>query len=122
MPSRGKEQRGAGAEQVSPPRYPETTPPPRLPSSDYTYVLEIVMNMQNTMGKLTEAVENLKEGQKEQRTKLEQIGKQIYAAIVVIVLVGSILGFFANSINNLLFRLLQSPAQQQQQQQPTTPK
>jgi hypothetical protein len=71
------------------------------------------MNMQNTMGKLTEAVENLKENQKEQRVKLEQIGKQIYAAIVVIVLVGGILGFFANSINNLLFRQLQAPTQLQ---------
>ena len=115
MPGRGKEQRGTGGEQVGTPRYPETTPPPTQPSGDYSYVLEIVMNMQNTMGKLTEAVENLKENQKEQRAKLEHIGKQIYAAIVVIVLIGSILGFFANSINNLLFHLLQTSAQQQQQ-------
>lgn len=115
--ARGKEPRGGGAEQVSPPRYPETTPP-NLPSGDYSYVLEIVMNMQNTMGKLTEAVDNLKENQKEQRVKLETIGKQIYAAIAILVLIGGILGFFANSINNLLFRLIQTSVQQQQQQPP----
>jgi hypothetical protein len=118
VPSKGREQRGSGGEQVTPPRAFDTTPPP---SGDYTYTVEIVMRMQETMGRLSEAVDNLKEGQKEQRTKLEQIGKQIYAGIVVIVLIGGVLGFFANSINNLLARLIQASVQQQQQQQ-TPPK
>lgn len=118
MPGKGREQRGAGGEQVSPPRYPETTPPPNFPSGDYTYVLEIVMNMQHTMGKLTEAVNGLKENQAEQRKKLDRISHQIYAAIAVLTLIGAVIWFFANSINNLIIHQLSVPAQQQQQQPP----
>jgi hypothetical protein len=101
MPSKGKEQRGVGGEKVGAPKYPNTTPPP-LPSGDYSYTLEIVMQMQNTLGKLTEAVDGLKSKQAEQGSKLDRISHQIYATIVLLVLLGGILGFFAKSINDLI--------------------
>lgn len=69
------------------------------------------------MGKLTEAVDGLKETQKEQRTKLDRLSHQVYAAIVVLTLVGGILWYFANSINTLVTQLISNSAQQQQQQQ-----
>jgi len=76
------------------------------------------MNMQHTMGKLTEAVNGLKENQAEQRKKLDRISHQIYAAIAVLTLIGAVIWFFANSINNLIIHQLSVPAQQQQQQPP----
>lgn len=113
MPGKGKEQRGAGGEQVGTPRYPETTPPP-LPSGDYSYVLEIVMNMQHAMGKLTEAVDRLKEDQTKHDKKLDRISHQIYAAIAVLTLILGVFWYFASTINSYVIRQLPAPAQQQQ--------
>jgi len=57
-----------------------TQPPP--PSGDYSYTLEIVMNMQLTMGKLMEAVEGLKGESKDHRSDLKNIEKEIHGAKV----------------------------------------
>jgi hypothetical protein len=64
-------------EKDAPPgRLAETTPPP---SGDYSYTVEIVMRMQDTMGQLKEAVTSLKEQSKHHDEKLEQIGKDVHA-------------------------------------------
>jgi hypothetical protein len=113
LPSRstkGKEQQGPEVQTT--PRMPETLPPP-MPSGDYSYTLEIVMNMQNSLGKLTEAVDGLKTRQAEQATKLDRMSHQIYAAIVVIVVFGAILTFFAKSINDAITSRVLGPAVQQ---------
>jgi hypothetical protein len=114
-PKREREQ-GPGIE--STPRFPETTPP-LAPSADYTWVLETVMTMHNSMGKLEEAVDNLKTTQTQQGLKLDGIDKKIYAAIAVIVVFGSILTFFANSINSALSNRISPTVQQQSQPSPT---
>jgi hypothetical protein len=102
-----------------PGRFAETTPP-FTPSGDYTYVLETVMSMQNSMGKLEEAVGTLKTAQAQQGQKLDSIDKKVYAAIAVVVVFGSILTFFANSINmTLTNRIITPPAQQQASPSPT---
>jgi hypothetical protein len=49
--------------ETNPSRFPET-PPPAYPSGDFTYILEIVMKMQDTMGQLKEAVGSLKDQSK----------------------------------------------------------
>ncbi len=91
-----------------------------MPSGDYSYTLEIVMNMQNALGKLTEAVDGLKTRQAEQGKKLDGIAQKIYAAIVLLALIGAILTFFAKSINDVITNRLLAPTQQQSlpQQQP----
>lgn len=119
--SRGREREQGPGIETTPPRYPDT-PPPILPSGDYSYTVEIVMKMQHSMGELTEAVKGLKERQAEQAKKLDRISHQMYAAIVVLTLVGGIFWYFANSINSLITQLISNSAQQQQQQaspQPT---
>jgi hypothetical protein len=89
---------------TTPTRFAETTPPQSLPSGDYSYVLEIVMNMQVTMGKLTEAVEGLKNHAKEHGTELKGVAKDVHAAKVVIgvvgglvILVGGIIAWLVNT-------------------------
>lgn len=108
MPSGGREQRGSGGEQVSPPRFPETPPPP-TPSGDYSYTLEIVMRMQETMGRLTQSVTDLKESvkelkadQKEHGEKLDGIAKKIYAAVAIIGVVAFFLQLFGPAIVSTL--------------------
>lgn len=72
-----------------PTSFPETTPP--LPSGDYYYVLEIVMRMQESVGRLTEAVSSLKEQSKAHGDKLDNIGKDVHAAKVVVSVVGGLI-------------------------------
>ena len=115
-PTHREREQGPGVE--STPRIPEGTPP-FSPSADYTWVLETVMTMHNSMGKLEEAVVTLKTTQTQQGLKLDGIDKKIYAAIAVIVVFGSILTFFANSINSALSNRISPPVQQQSQPSPT---
>jgi hypothetical protein len=80
-----KEERPASV----PTSFPDITPP--FPSGDYSYVLEIVMRMQETMGGLKEAVAALKDQSKSQGEKIDAIGKDVHAAKVVISVVGGLI-------------------------------
>jgi hypothetical protein len=64
---------------TTPEAFPTQSP---LPSGDYSYTVEIVMKMQQTMGALTEAVNSLKEDSREYRAELKTIGKEIHGAKV----------------------------------------
>jgi hypothetical protein len=76
---------------TTPDKYPITTPPLQLPSGDYSYTVEIVMGMQATLGKLTEAVDALKDKTKVHIDKLDQIGKDVHTAKVIVAAVGAVL-------------------------------
>jgi hypothetical protein len=83
-----KEPPGPG---TTPERYPVTIPPPQqYTSGDYTYTVELVMGMQATLGKLTEAVDALKDKSKGHTDKLEQIGRDVHTAKVIVAGVGAI--------------------------------
>jgi hypothetical protein len=87
--------RGGGSKEpvggTTPQNYPDTTPQPQYTSAEYSYILEAVVGMQATLGKLTEAVEGLKDRSKGHTEKLDQIGKEAHTAKVVIGVVGAIL-------------------------------
>jgi hypothetical protein len=72
-----------------PTNFPATNPP--LPSGDYSYVLEIVMNMQTSIGRLTEAVDTMKVQSSNHDKKLEDIGRDVHAAKTTVKVVGAIL-------------------------------
>lgn len=111
--SKGRDQRGSAGDQINPPRFPDT-PPPIVPSGDYSYTLEIVMNMQLSLGKLTEAVEGLKAKQSDQTKKLDRLSHQVYAGIAILVAIGAVLTFFAKGINDVIVHQLLNPPPQQQ--------
>jgi hypothetical protein len=96
----------------STPILPSTTPI-SLPGSgaDYSFVLPTLMELQRSIGKLTQAVDTIGNELRDQRTKLDKIGKQVYAAIVVLVVVGGILSFFAKGINDIIVHRLEAPVQ-----------
>ncbi len=99
---------------ITTPRFPETTPPTTYPGSDYSFTLQTVMELQKTVGQLTQAVNTLTDQQKEQAKKLDGISHKIYAAIVVLLVIGGILTFFAKGINDLLVHRIEGQQTQQQ--------
>jgi hypothetical protein len=120
LPTKKEREQQQGPGIPTTPRYPETTPQ-MIPSGDYTYVLEVVMQMQKSMGQLTEAVGTLKESRSEQNKKLEtitekleKINRKIYAALILLLAIGSVLTFFAKSINDAITSKLLAPVTQQQ--------
>jgi len=78
-----------------PSRLPETTPQV-FPGQNYDFTLQAVFEMQKTVGKLTEAVETLKDQSKHHGDKLDKIGNDVHAAKVVLKIVGAaIVAFIA---------------------------
>jgi hypothetical protein len=71
-----------------PPRLPSANPP--YPSSDYSFTLQAVMEMQKILGGLTQAVNTLTEQQKEHGAKLENIGKDVHGARVALKIIATI--------------------------------
>lgn len=87
-----EKQYGKPPRTATPEEYPVSSSAPSLPSGDYSYVLEIAMRSQDTLGQLKEAVGSLKEQFKRHDDKLDEIGKDVHAAKVSMrVLVGVIL-------------------------------
>jgi hypothetical protein len=75
---------------TTPEAYPTTSS--QLPSGDYSYTLEVCMEMQKTLGQVTEAITALKGQSKTHGEQLGQVSRDIYAAKVVIGLVGGFVG------------------------------
>lgn len=59
--------------------YPVTASQAGIPSGDYAYTVELVGTIQHSLGKLTEAIENLKDQAKERDRKFEDLCKEVQA-------------------------------------------
>jgi len=86
---------------TTPSQFPNTTPP-GYPSPTHDFTLQAVMEMQKTLGQLTQAVTTLTETAKENRTEIGTISKQVYAAKVVITIAGVILAGLGSAAVYLL--------------------
>lgn len=64
-------------------------PLPPLSSGEVDIITEMVMKMSESQGRLTEAVETLKKQSEKHGEKLDSIGKDMYAAKVILSLVGA---------------------------------
>lgn len=100
-------------EATTPSRLPDTTPQV-YPGQHYDFILQGVFDIQKTLGRVTEAVETLKTESISQRDKVDQIGKDVHAAKVVVRLVGAavVLAFAGMGwvIYEILPYVLHSPA------------
>lgn len=81
-----------------------TTPPASTPgessafgSHDHSFTLQSVLQMQNTLGKLEQAVGALLESEEKTRTKLSRIEKILYAAGVVLLIFLGVTGWMLNT-------------------------
>ncbi len=86
---------------TTPSQLPQTTPQ-NYPGPDYSFTLQAIMEMQKTLGQLTQAVTTLTEETKDNSTKIETISHQVYAAKVVVIVVGAILGAIGSAAIYLL--------------------
>jgi uncharacterized protein YoxC len=95
-----------------------STNPLSYPSAEHNWTLQTVFELQKTVGQLTQAVTTLTDQQKEFSKKLDRISHQMYAAIVIILLIGAVLTFFSKGINDVIVHYYLSPTTQQTQPQP----
>jgi hypothetical protein len=97
----------SSGKQSQPDVFPTTTPLTFQSggSTDYSFVLPTLMEIQRGIGKLDEAVNTLKSKADEQGKKLEGIDRKIYAAIAILAVCGAVLGFLINKGVDLLIQL-----------------
>ena|SRR5205823_2188682 len=89
MPREG--QRGpAGERETTPSRGPETNPQ-LYPGPDYSFTLQAIMEMQRTLGELKQSVSTLTSQIDKHDTKLDEVSRKVYAAEIVLIVVGAIL-------------------------------
>lgn len=74
--------------------------------TDYSFTLQAIMELQKTMGGLSEAVNGLKDRTEKQGEKLDKISHRIYAAGVVITVAVPILAFLANWLAPIILAAL----------------
>jgi len=76
---------------VIPGKLAETTPP-SIPAHDYTpFTFQVIMEIQKSIGQLEQAVTTLTEESKKRGDTLDLISHQVYAAKVVMWVIGIIL-------------------------------
>jgi len=94
--TKGTRQGKAPVAPTTPEGFPTTSP--HLPSADYSYTLEICMQMQKTLGQVEQAVKTLTDDFREERKKVNRLSHIIYAAGVVGTIAVAILIFLANKL------------------------
>jgi hypothetical protein len=125
MTPRGDNPKESGKE-TTPTRFPETTPQV-YPGSDYSFTLQAVMEMQKSVGILTEAVNALKQQTAKHDDKLSEIGKDVHtvkttARVIGVILAGA-LAFASWGIGKAVdvFVKLYQPSAVQRQIPPQSP-
>ena len=88
----------------TPENYPIATPP-GLQAADHSWVLQTTMELQKSVGALTQAVATLTEQVKDQGAKLDAMRHEVTAARASIKTAGWLLGGIAAVIAWLLYRL-----------------
>lgn len=92
------ERRARSDKAESPPEdFPETPPPQ---PTDWSWSLQMLMELQRTAGTLSQSVETLTRQSKEHDKKLNQISHRIYAAVVVLTIVGAALLWILNAVSD----------------------
>ena len=92
------ERRGRRDKAESPPEdFPETPPPQ---PTDRSWSLQMLMELQRTVGELSQSVETLKNESKEHDKKLNQINHRIYATVVVLTIFGAVLLWILNAVSD----------------------
>lgn len=89
---------------TTPARIPETTPLP-YPGPDYSFTLQAIMEMQKTLGQVTQSVATFSDQIKKHDEKLDKISHKVYAAEVVLILVGGILSIVGSGLYFLLVKI-----------------
>jgi hypothetical protein len=85
-------------ERIETPRQVGESTPPQYSTTDYSFTLQAVMELQKSVGALTEAVNTLKAQVGKQADKLDKISHRVYAFGVVIAIAAFVANLFAPSL------------------------
>jgi hypothetical protein len=95
---------------TTPEGYPTIPSGANYPSGDYSYTVELVGAIQHQLGRLTEAVDSLKEQSKKTGEKLDEVRMDVHAAkaggkalLWVVGIVGTLLGIVLAAYFRKLF-------------------
>ena len=92
------ERSGRREKAESPPdEFPET-PPPQL--TDWSWTLQMLVELQRTVGELSQSVETLTRQSREHDKKLDRISHRIYAAVAVLTILGATLLWLLNAVSD----------------------
>ncbi|MBU4233509.1 MAG: hypothetical protein KJ822_17770 [Proteobacteria bacterium] len=80
------------------------TPPQEYVLPEHSFTLQAIMEIQKSIGKLTQAVETLTEDSKKNGVKLDDISHKVYAAQVTIKVVGGILSVISGVVLVLFWK------------------
>ncbi len=97
----GKTGQAQSSPDSAPSKLPQTTPQDYI-TSEHSFILQSVMEMQKALGQLTQAVTTLTEESKKSSTRLSEVSHKIYAAEVTIKVVGGLLSLIGG-VGLLLF-------------------
>lgn len=86
-----KDRQNEPVRETTPQRFADTTPIQQFPSSDYSFTLQAVMEMQKAVGALTEAVKVLQRQSDRHDAKLGEIGKDVHTVKVTARIIGAVL-------------------------------
>ncbi len=90
----------------TPSRFPSTPTP--VPSSDYSFTLQAIMEMQKAIGGLTQSVSTLTKQSEDQGRKVERISHIIYAAGAVGTIFAGTAVWLLSKIADLIVSVLSS--------------
>lgn len=82
----------------SPPTELPQTPPPQ--PVDWSWSLQMIMELQKTVGALSKSVETLAAQAEKHDRKLDQISHRIYAAAALLVVIGAVLAWIFNAASD----------------------
>ena len=86
-------------------------PPPPIPMMDYSFTVQMIMELKGSVGELKEAVTTLKTSVEKQGTTLEKVNLKIAFATGAILVIGLIFGWFFNKkFDDLVTLYNQKPA------------
>lgn len=91
---------------TTPEGYPAFPPGGSYPSGDYSYTVEVCMQMQRTLGQVEQSVKILIDDFREERKKINRLSHIIYAGGVVGTIALAILIFLANKLADVFIASL----------------
>ena len=100
--------RGETGRETSPKAFPEVPPTTYSESVGSAWLMESVMQMQQSIGELKATVSHLTTASDKQSSKLDSISHRIYAAGAVLTIVIAVGGFFLSKIWDGVFMLLKA--------------
>jgi hypothetical protein len=92
--------------EAPPTKFPEVPPTTYAESVGSAWLMEAVMQMEQSIGELKATVAHLNTSSEKHSTKLDRISHVIFAAGVVLAIILAIGGFFLNKIWDGVFTLL----------------